>query len=191
MASGSRADAPRRSWRRRRSSTRRTGRRYSRNFRVVEDGVLYRSGQLSPAGLDRVDPRARHQDGRQLCARTGPVRFVGRAVLHARGSEARSHRPAGLAMRTRRARSPPNEVVQEFLDVMDEREELPGSRPLLRGHSPDRDDVRDLPDGVPPLAGRACDQRDGAVRFRPGGHDREHRGLLAELHPRGIAPAEK
>ena len=27
---------------------------YSRNFRVVEDGVLYRSGQLSPAGLDRV-----------------------------------------------------------------------------------------------------------------------------------------
>lgn len=25
-----------------------------RNFRVVEDGVLYRSGQLTPAGLDRV-----------------------------------------------------------------------------------------------------------------------------------------
>ena len=25
-----------------------------RNFRVVEDGVLYRSGQLSPQGLDRV-----------------------------------------------------------------------------------------------------------------------------------------
>lgn len=25
-----------------------------RNFRVVEDGVLYRSGQLSPAALDRV-----------------------------------------------------------------------------------------------------------------------------------------
>ena len=27
---------------------------YSRNFRVVEEGVLYRSGQLTPAGLDRV-----------------------------------------------------------------------------------------------------------------------------------------
>jgi tyrosine-protein phosphatase SIW14 len=27
---------------------------YSRNFRVVEDGVLYRSGQLTPDGLDRV-----------------------------------------------------------------------------------------------------------------------------------------
>lgn len=27
---------------------------YSRNFRVVEEGVLYRSGQLSPSGLDRV-----------------------------------------------------------------------------------------------------------------------------------------
>src|SRR5687768_8288142 len=25
-----------------------------RNFRVVEDGVLYRSAQLSPAGLERV-----------------------------------------------------------------------------------------------------------------------------------------
>jgi len=25
-----------------------------RNFRVVEDGVLYRSGQLTPTGLDRV-----------------------------------------------------------------------------------------------------------------------------------------
>jgi protein tyrosine/serine phosphatase len=28
--------------------------RHLRNFRVVEDGVLYRSGQLSPAGLERV-----------------------------------------------------------------------------------------------------------------------------------------
>lgn len=27
---------------------------HRRNFRVVEDGVLYRSGQLSPAGMDRV-----------------------------------------------------------------------------------------------------------------------------------------
>src|SRR5262245_45020438 len=27
---------------------------HHRNFRVVEDGVLYRSGQLSPAGLERV-----------------------------------------------------------------------------------------------------------------------------------------
>jgi tyrosine-protein phosphatase SIW14 len=27
---------------------------HNRNFRVVEDGVLYRSGQLSPAGLERV-----------------------------------------------------------------------------------------------------------------------------------------
>jgi tyrosine-protein phosphatase SIW14 len=28
--------------------------KYTRNFRVVEDGVLYRSAQLSPDGLDRV-----------------------------------------------------------------------------------------------------------------------------------------
>jgi tyrosine-protein phosphatase SIW14 len=28
--------------------------RHLRNFRVVEDGVLYRSAQLSPAGLERV-----------------------------------------------------------------------------------------------------------------------------------------
>jgi tyrosine-protein phosphatase SIW14 len=27
---------------------------YSRNFRVVEEGVLYRSGQLTPDGLERV-----------------------------------------------------------------------------------------------------------------------------------------
>ena len=27
---------------------------YRKNFRVVEDGVLYRSGQLTPAGLERV-----------------------------------------------------------------------------------------------------------------------------------------
>lgn len=27
---------------------------HRRNFRVVEDGVLYRSGQLTPAGMDRV-----------------------------------------------------------------------------------------------------------------------------------------
>ena len=28
--------------------------RYSRNFRVVEEGVLYRSGQLTPEGLDHI-----------------------------------------------------------------------------------------------------------------------------------------
>src|SRR5437763_5418056 len=27
---------------------------HARNLRVVEDGVLYRSGQLTPAGLERV-----------------------------------------------------------------------------------------------------------------------------------------
>ena len=33
-----------------------------RNFRVVEEGVLYRSGQLNVAGLKPHHPRLRHQD---------------------------------------------------------------------------------------------------------------------------------
>jgi tyrosine-protein phosphatase SIW14 len=101
---------------------------YSRNFRVVEDGVLYRSGQLTPEGLERIvrergiktvmSLRATRVAGRlppdaweeQFCAdrRLKHVRIVPRVW----GADEKGEVPA-------------EQAVTEFLDVMDKPENYP------------------------------------------------------------------
>lgn len=99
-----------------------------RNLRVVEEGVLYRSGQLSPAGLERVvlekgirsvvslrsagrksetDPDAWEED---FCAarHMGYFRIVPRSWWENDQGEV-----------------PAKEMVKEFLDVMDEPKNYP------------------------------------------------------------------
>ena len=98
-----------------------------RNFRVVEEGVLYRSGQLTPEGLDRVlrDYRIKTvvtlrtsrtaalppDDWEQgMCAAMGlnHVRIVPRVW----GADETGEIPA-------------EQAVQEFLEVMDKKENHP------------------------------------------------------------------
>ena len=99
-----------------------------RNFRVVEDGVLYRSGQLTPEGLERVlhdhgiktvvtlrtvrDPSKPYPDAWEtdLCAARGAkhVRIIPRVW----GPNEKGEIPA-------------EQAVQEFLRVMDDRANHP------------------------------------------------------------------
>jgi len=96
---------------------------YSRNFRVVEEGVLYRSGQLNPAGLDRVIsergiktvvslrfPCRSDTWEEQYCTLRG-VRFV--------RIEPQVWRP------DEKGDIPADDVVKRFLDVMEDRQNLP------------------------------------------------------------------
>ena len=94
-----------------------------RNLRVVEDGVLYRCGQLTPAGMERVlhdqsiktvvTLRAARQPGQKspdeweevVCAAKG-VKFV-RIVPRVWGADETGEIPA-------------EQGVQEFLKVMDD-----------------------------------------------------------------------
>ena len=100
---------------------------HTRNFRVVEDGVLYRSGQLTPEGMDRVlrdyhiktvvslrttrtaapPPDSWEKD---VCAARGlnHVRIVPRVW----GADETGEIPA-------------EQAVQEFLAVMDRKENHP------------------------------------------------------------------
>jgi tyrosine-protein phosphatase SIW14 len=99
-----------------------------RNLRVVEDDVLYRSGQLTPAGLERVihehgirtvvtlrtartpgnpSPDAWEED---LCARRG-LKHV-RIVPRVWGADEKGEIPA-------------EQAVQEFLRVMDDKTNHP------------------------------------------------------------------
>lgn len=99
-----------------------------RNLRVVEEGVLYRSGQLTPTGLDRVirerniktvvTLRASRQSGgkspdeweESFCAAKG-VKHV-RIVPRVWGADEQGEIPA-------------EQAVQEFLAVMDKKENHP------------------------------------------------------------------
>ena len=100
----------------------------SRNFRVVEDGVLYRSGQLTPEGLERIvrergiktiiSLRAARVAGRfppdaweeQFCAerKLKHVRIVPRVW----GADEKGEVPA-------------EQAVKQFLEVMDKPEYYP------------------------------------------------------------------
>jgi tyrosine-protein phosphatase SIW14 len=96
---------------------------YSRNFRVVEEGVLYRSGQLTPAGLDRI---VRERGIRTVVSLRAPgrtdsweVQFcLDRGLNHRRivprvwGADEQGDVPAA-------------EAVKEFLDVMDDSKNYP------------------------------------------------------------------
>jgi protein tyrosine/serine phosphatase len=101
-----------------------------RNFRVVEEGVLYRSGQLPPEVLDRVvreyhirtvislrdewysNGTPRDVEEQRYCEVNG--------IRHVRISPARWSAPDGSV--------PAARGVQEFLQVMDDRERL---KPIL------------------------------------------------------------
>jgi tyrosine-protein phosphatase SIW14 len=96
---------------------------YSRNFRVVEEGVLYRSGQLSPAGLDSV---IRERSIRTVVSLRFPCRSdsweeqycVDRGVGFIR-IEPKVWRP------DEKGDIPADEVVRRFLDVMADRANHP------------------------------------------------------------------
>ena len=101
---------------------------YLRNFRVVEDGVLYRSGQLTPEGLERVlhdygiktvvtlrtvrDPNKPYPDGweKDVCEARG-LKHV-RIIPRVWGPNEKGEIPA-------------EQVVQEFLKVMDDQANYP------------------------------------------------------------------
>jgi tyrosine-protein phosphatase SIW14 len=96
---------------------------FSRNFRVVEEGVLYRSGQLSPAGLGRV---IRERGIRTVISLRDPGRSdsweerfcADRGVTHVR-IEPRVWHP------NERGDVPADDVVRKFLDVMEDRRNHP------------------------------------------------------------------
>ena len=99
-----------------------------RNLRVVEEGVLYRSGQLSPEGLEQVvrergiktviSLRAARDDGEphpdaweeEFCAARGMNHK--RIVPRVWGPDKRGYTPA-------------SENVRQFLEVMDNKENHP------------------------------------------------------------------
>lgn len=96
---------------------------YSRNFRVVEDGVLYRSGQLTPEGLDRVI--------RELGIKTVvSLRAPGRSdSWEDQYCKDRGLRHVRIEPRVWRADEkgdvPAEQAVKEFLAVMDDRANYP------------------------------------------------------------------
>ncbi|MDB5309641.1 MAG: Tyrosine phosphatase family protein [Gemmataceae bacterium] len=99
-----------------------------RNFRVVEDGVLYRSGQLSPAGFERVlhdyqiktvvTLRTVRQSGAPYPDEWEKTTCAARGLNHVRiiprvwGPDEKGEIPA-------------EEAVREFLRVMDDRSNYP------------------------------------------------------------------
>jgi tyrosine-protein phosphatase SIW14 len=96
---------------------------YSRNFRVVEDGVLYRSGQLNKAGLDRVI--------RELGIKTVvSLRAPGRSDDWEEGfCQARGLKHVRIPPRVWRPDEkgdvPAEQAVTAFLQVMDDRANYP------------------------------------------------------------------
>jgi tyrosine-protein phosphatase SIW14 len=96
---------------------------FSRNFRVVEEGVLYRSGQLSPAGLDRV---IRERGIKTVVSLRAPCRSdsweerfcADRGVAHVR-IEPQVWRP------DENGEVPADDVVRKFLDVVEDRQNYP------------------------------------------------------------------
>lgn len=101
-----------------------------RNVRVVEDGVLYRSGQLSPAGFDRV----LHDYGIKTVVTLRTVRDPAkpypddweRAACEARGLKHFRFVPKVWGV-DEKGEVPADENVRKFLAVMDD----PANRPVL------------------------------------------------------------
>ncbi len=101
---------------------------HQRNFRTVEDGVLYRSGQLTPTGMERalrdyniktvVTLRAARQPGAKSPDEWEEVLCAARNVNHRRivprvwGADETGEIPA-------------EQAVQEFLAVVDKKENHP------------------------------------------------------------------
>lgn len=102
---------------------------HQRNLRVVEEGVLYRCGQLTPAGLERV---VRERGIRTVVTlrttRTAapPPDTWEEAFCAARGVNHRRIKPRVWGA-DEDGDIPAEEAVREFLDVMDK----PANRPVL------------------------------------------------------------
>ena len=101
-----------------------------RSFRVVEDGVLYRSGQLSPAALERVA----YERGIRTVITLRATRVRGAANPDAWEEEfcaARGLKHVRLVPRVwgadEKGEVPAEQNVEKFLDVMDD----PRNHPVL------------------------------------------------------------
>lgn len=101
---------------------------YSRNFRVVEEGRLYRSGQLSPAGLDRVV----RERGIRTIVSLRTTRVAGRLPPDSWEEQyCAEHHLKHVRIVPRvwgadeQGEIPAEEAVKEFLKVMDESENFP------------------------------------------------------------------
>ncbi|HEY8506303.1 MAG TPA: tyrosine-protein phosphatase [Gemmataceae bacterium] len=102
---------------------------HRRNFRVVEDGVLYRSGQLSREGLRRVvaeygirtvvSLRYPDEPGEPAPDAAEEAECAALGVRHVRVRPRRWWSPDGPP--------PADETVRQFLEVMDD----PSARPVL------------------------------------------------------------
>ena len=99
-----------------------------RNLRVVEDGVLYRSGQLTPAGLERV----LHDYGIKTVVTLRTVRDKSMPYPDAWEKdicEARGLKHVRIVPRVwgpnEKGEVPAEQAVQEFLRVMDDRANYP------------------------------------------------------------------
>jgi tyrosine-protein phosphatase SIW14 len=99
-----------------------------RNFRVVEDSVLYRSGQLTPAGLERVV----HDRGIKTLITLRTTRVAGRLPPDSWEEEfCATHGLKHVRIPPRvwgadeKGEIPAEEAVREFLKVMDDRKNYP------------------------------------------------------------------
>lgn len=101
---------------------------YMRNFRIVEDGVLYRSGQMTPAGFER----ALHEYGIKTVVTLRTVRDPHRPYPDEWENEvckARQLKHVRIIPRVwgadERGEIPAEESVRQFLEVMDRPENYP------------------------------------------------------------------
>ena len=121
--------------------------KHMRNFRVVEDGVLYRSGQPSPAGLGTRDSRLRNSHGRQLPRRGGRARRPNRPTSGKKSSVPSCgvnyvRLPLRVWSHDETRRGPGRRERAEVSGRHGGPEEPPGPGPLLPRGPPDRDVLR-------------------------------------------------
>ena len=101
---------------------------YSRNFRVVQEGVLYRSGQLTPQGLERIV----RERGIKTIVSLRTTRVEGRlppdsweeGFCRARGLNHHRIVPRVWAA-DEKGDIPAEKAVEEFLKIMDKPENYP------------------------------------------------------------------
>jgi tyrosine-protein phosphatase SIW14 len=98
-----------------------------RNFRVVEDGVLYRSGQLTPGGFERV----LHDYGIKTVVTLRTTRTAAAPPDTWEQSVCAAHNVKHVRIVPRvwgadeKGEIPAEQAVREFLDVMDRKENHP------------------------------------------------------------------
>ena len=100
---------------------------YMRNLRVVEDGVLYRSGQLTPAGFEQV--LSEHGIKTVITLRTSRTAALPPDTWEEGICAARNVKHVRIVPRVwgadEKGEIPAEQGVQEFLAVMDKKENHP------------------------------------------------------------------